>query len=242
MEQTFEPTPGHAPDCPCCTWAAGAGPSGPRAGRKEEQPPRPLGRVPLVTPQQQFASLMESVLDRAYRLALHLCRNPDDAADIVQEAALQAFRAFGTFASGTNFRAWFLKIVVNVFRQRCRRSRREPEMVDLQDAPDLYLYTRSRESGLHARSDDPAGQILSRIDGEQISAAIMALPDDYREAAALYFLEELSYAEISSLLDCPVGTVRSRLHRGRKLLQKSLWEIAVEQGIVAELAAEEDRC
>jgi RNA polymerase sigma-70 factor (ECF subfamily) len=187
--------------------------------------------------QQQFSSLLEEVLDRAYGLAVHLCRNSDDAQDIVQEAAVQAFRGFHTFAEGTNFRAWFLKIVTNVFRQRYRRSQRGPEMVDLQDAPDLYLYARTAEAGLHARTEDPASLVLSQLDAEQVSAAIDSLPGEFRVAASLYFLDELSYAEISAILEVPVGTVRSRLHRGRKLLQKALWQIAEQHGIIAALTA-----
>lgn len=191
--------------------------------------------------QERFSRQLETVLDAAYGLALHMARNRDDAEDIVQEAALLAYRAFHTFQEGTNFRAWFLRIVTNCFRQRYRKARRQPQTTELEDAPDLYLYCRTAEAGLHARSEDPATLVLSRLDTEQVSAAIEGLPEDYRLVAALYFLEELSYEEIAGILECPIGTVRSRLHRGRKLLQKALWQIAEQQGIIAALTAGQGR-
>lgn len=191
--------------------------------------------------QQEFSRHLETVLDGAYGLALHMARNREDAEDIVQEAALLAYRAFHTFQPGTNFKAWFLRIVTNCFRQRYRKAQRQPQTTELEDAPDLYLYCRTAEAGLHAQSEDPATLVLSKLDTEQVSAAIDGLPEDYRLAAALYFLEELSYEEIAGILDCPIGTVRSRLHRGRKLLQKALWQIAEEQGIIAALTAGQGR-
>ena len=191
--------------------------------------------------QEQFTRLLEPVLDGAYGLALHMCRNRDDAQDIVQEAALSAFRAFHTFQSGTNFRAWFFRIVTNCFRQKYRKAQRSPQTTDLEDAPDLYLFCRTADVGLHAQSDDPATLVMEQLTTEQVSAAVEALPEDYRVAAALYFFEELSYEEIAGILECPIGTVRSRLHRGRKLLQKALWQIAEQQGIIAELTARTGR-
>jgi RNA polymerase sigma-70 factor, ECF subfamily len=187
---------------------------------------------------REFEVLLEPVLPAAFRAALHMARNRDDAEDIIQEAAVQAYRAFHTFQRGTNFKAWFLRITTNAFLQTYRRKRREPEIASVEDAPDLYLYARTAEAGLHAQSADPASLVLGKLDREQVAAAIDALPDDYRMASALYFVEELSYAEIAEILDCPVGTVRSRLHRGRKLLQKALWRIAEEQGIIETLRAE----
>jgi RNA polymerase sigma-70 factor (ECF subfamily) len=96
--------------------------------------------VPAENLQTQFEQLLQPVIGPAYGNAARLCRRPDDAEDLVQEAALQAFRAFHTFAPGTNFRAWFLKILTNLFFQRYRKQQREPEIVDLEDAPDLYLF------------------------------------------------------------------------------------------------------
>ncbi|HEU4754666.1 MAG TPA: sigma-70 family RNA polymerase sigma factor, partial [Armatimonadota bacterium] len=139
---------------------------------------------------------------------------------------------------GSNFKAWFYRIVTNAFYQSYRRKRREPETVSVEDAPPLYLFARTAETGLHSRSTDPAALVLGRLDTEQITAAIHRLPEEYRLPCALYFLEELSYSDIAEILACPIGTVRSRLHRGRRLLQKALWEIARQQGLVERLKTE----
>jgi RNA polymerase sigma-70 factor, ECF subfamily len=155
----------------------------------------------------------------------------------VQDAAVQAYRAFGSFSPGTNFRAWFLRIQTNLLLHSLRKKKRSPQLADLEDAPELYLYTQVHRSGLAGDAADPAHRVLGKMDTEQVNEAIAALPDEFRVAAALYFIEDLPYQEIAEILECPVGTVRSRLHRGRKLLQKALWRVAVEQGIVSELQA-----
>ncbi len=181
-----------------------------------------------------FEAKLEPILGTAYGVALRLTRNPSDAEDLVQEAAVNSFCGFHTFESGTNFKAWFLRILTNAFYKRYHKKQNEPEMVDLEDDLMLYLYNRTCEAGLHCTSDNPAEILLRKMDAKQITTAIAELPVEYRVAAAFYFMEEFSYQEIADIIDCPVGTVRSRLHRGRKLLQKSLWQVAEEQGIVAE--------
>ena len=188
----------------------------------------------------RFESYLTPILTAAYGTALHMTRHGDDAQDLVQEAALQAFRAFDSFQEGTNFKAWFFRILTNLFINAYRRRQRTPEvdpLPDLEDAPALYLFRQTRETGMHAWSADPAALVLEKFDTEQICRAIAALPEDYRIVSALYFMEEFSYQEIAEMVGCPVGTVRSRLHRGRRMLQKALWSIAEEQGIVADLRA-----
>jgi len=182
--------------------------------------------------QAEFVALLDPVLSRAYAAARYMTGNAADADDLVQEAALLAWKGFHGFQPGTNFRAWFLKILTNAFYNRHRRSRREGDTVSLDDAPHLYLYEKTAEAGLHTETEDPARAFLSKLDALQVQEAIQALPDEYRAAAALYFVEDLSYQEIADALDCPVGTVRSRLHRGRKMLQVTLWRLAQEHGIV----------
>lgn len=194
--------------------------------------------VPGESAQTEFEQLLQPVIGPAYAAAARFCRSRDDAEDLVAEATLQAYRAFHTFVPGTYFRAWFLKILTNLFYQRVRRRQREPETVELADAPDLYLYGQMADAGLLARSQDPAALVLGRLDQEQVGAAIESLPLEFRVVSTLYFIEDLSYAEIASILDCPVGTVRSRLHRGRKLLQKALWQVAQEQGLIEALQEE----
>jgi len=183
---------------------------------------------------QPLDELLTPLLQRAYGLALRLARNPADAEDLVQEAALAACRGFGTFQQGTNFKAWFFRILTNCFYARHRRRNRDGDAVDLEEVPELYLYNRTAEIGLHQNAPDPAQHLLSRLDSEQIADALQRLPDEYRVVCTLYFIEDFSYDEIAGILAIPVGTVRSRLHRGRKQLQAHLWRVAVEHGVVAD--------
>jgi len=194
---------------------------------------------PAVSPQRTLDELLLPVLERAYGLALRLTRNPADAEDIVQDAALAAARGFATFRQGTNFKAWFFQILTNCFYTRHRRGRARADL-SLEDVPDLYLFDRAEELGLHRSVPDPARELLRRIDREQIDEALQRLPAEFRTVSALYLIEDLSYAEIAEILKLPVGTVRSRLHRGRKLLQQHLWRIAVDAGLVADRPRAED--
>ena len=182
-----------------------------------------------------FESNLEPILGVAYGVALHLTHKPEDAEDLVQEAAVKSFCGFHTFEAGTNFKAWFLRIMTNAFLRRCKKKRCEPVLVDLEDESALYMYNQTCEAGLHEKYDDPAAILLRKMDAEHIRAAMAELPLEYRVVAALYFMDEFSYQEIAEITDCPIGTVRSRLHRGRRLLQKALWRVAQEQGIVAVL-------
>jgi len=172
------------------------------------------------------------LLQSAYGTALRLTRDKSTAEDLVQDAALLAFRAFTSFQQGTNFKAWFLRILTNAFYSKYRREKHERDNVSLDDAPPLYLYRRTRDVGLHAGSPDPAGRLLDRLDAELIGQALDALPTEYRVVAALYFVDDLPYNQIAEVLGCPVGTVPSRLHRARRMLQKALWSVAEERGIV----------
>ena len=179
-----------------------------------------------------FESLFAAVAKSAFGVAMRLCRNQADAEDLVQEAALLSYRNFDSFAAGTNFRAWFLKILTNCYYSKIRRERSRPVTSDLDDTPDLYLYARSGQAGFPTQGPDPAAQLLDKLGTERIAEAIARLPEEYRVVSTLYFMDDLTYEEIAQVLECPVGTVRSRLHRGRKMLQKALWRIAEEQGIV----------
>jgi RNA polymerase sigma-70 factor, ECF subfamily len=183
-------------------------------------------------PAATFESLFSSVARPAFGVAVRLSRNQADAEDLVQEAALLAYRAFDSFVAGTNFRAWFLKILTNCYYSKVRREKSRPVTSDLDDTPDLYLYARSGQAGFPTQGPDPAAQLLDKLGTERIAAAMARLPDEYRVVSTLYFMDDLSYEEIAQVLECPVGTVRSRLHRGRKMLQKALWRIAEEDGIV----------
>ncbi|HEY3282390.1 MAG TPA: sigma-70 family RNA polymerase sigma factor [Armatimonadota bacterium] len=180
----------------------------------------------------RFEGHLTPVLRLAYGAALNMTRNRDDAEDLVQEAMLRAFRAFNTFQEGTRFQAWFLRILTNLFRQKYRERRRQPETISLEDAPDYYLYNQSQKMGVPLRGDDPASLFLRKLDEQQVMSALASIPEEYRLVSTLYFVGELSYQEIADTVGCPVGTVRSRLHRGRKMLQKTLWEMAEEKRII----------
>lgn len=183
---------------------------------------------------QQFEELLTPILGLALGMATRLSGNRDDAEDLVQETAIQAFSMFDSFTLGTNFKAWFLKILFNRFLNRQRSANRAPQTVELDETTELYLYDQTRRAGWHSsqgKSNDPMALLMNKLDSADISAALLALPDEFRAVAVLYFMEDFSYEAIANLLDVPIGTVRSRLHRGRKLLQKSLWELAQERGI-----------
>lgn len=184
-----------------------------------------------MTAQAEFEGLIGPILQMAYGTAVRLTRSRTEADDLVQDAALLAFRAFGTFQRGTNFKAWFFKILTNAFYSRHRKERHEKTTLSTEDVPPLYLYQKTAEAGLGGPESDPASTILDQLDAERVGEALDALPEEYRAVATLYFVDDLSYQQIAEVLQCPVGTVRSRLHRGRRLLQRSLWDIAVERGL-----------
>jgi len=183
-----------------------------------------------------FEALLEPVLDGAFGVALRFTRSRSDAEDLVQEAALLACRGFHAFMPGSNFRARFFRILTNCFYSNYRKERRRASDIELEDASELYIYQETAALGLHTRTEDPASLLFDKLTVEQIEEAIAALSDEYRVVATLYFLEEFSYQEIAEVVEVPVGTVRSRLHRARHMLQKALWTIAKERGIVSALA------
>ena len=208
-------------------------PLGGSAGRTATAlPPAPLGA-------DEFQTLLVEVLPAAYGYALRLTRNRADAEDLVQDAALRAFRAMGTFEAGTNFKAWMFRILTRCFWANHRTRQRRPATVDFDETPDLYLYARSAEHGLPWQGEDPARTLIDRLGTDKVAEAIGQLPEEYGVVCSLYFMEDFAYHEIADVLDVPVGTVRSRLHRGRKMLQKALWYLAEESGIVTEMTQRE---
>ena len=187
--------------------------------------------------QVEFERLLTPILSMAYGTAVRLTRDRTEAEDLVQDASLLAYRAFASFQRGTNFKAWYFRILTNAFYSRHRKDKHEKANLSTEDVPALYLYTRTTEAGMQGPETDPAATIMDKLDTEQVGLALEALPVEYRMVASLYFIEDFSYQQIAEVLQCPVGTVRSRLHRGRRMLQKALWEVAVERGIVREAQA-----
>lgn len=193
-------------------------------------------RVRLST-RDDFEALLVPALDAAWGTALRLTGNAGDAEDLLQDASLLAWRGFGSFEPGSNFRAWFFRILTNRFFSLWRKQKRAGTTVELEEAPELYLYTRAEELGLQ-QAPDPAVALISRLDVEAVEAALAALPDEFREVCTLAFMQDLSYQEIADQMAIPVGTVRSRLHRGRRLLQQALWSVAEERGLLRGLGAD----
>lgn len=182
---------------------------------------------------QEFEALLLGMLGASYRLALRLTGNAADAEDLVQEAALRAFRFRHTFQKGTSFKAWFYRIVVNHFYTNTRRKRGTMTSLDeLSDAHEIFLFSRSAAAGLLRPDADPAAGAVARMAEDDVARALAALPDEFRTVCTLYFMDDLTYQEIADILGVPIGTVRSRLHRGRHMLQKKLWTIAEELGII----------
>ena len=182
---------------------------------------------------QRFEALLAPQLDMAFRYATRLTRNREEAMDLVQEAAINAFQGFHTFAEDSNFRAWFLRILTNRFYQSRRREHRI-ETTAIDEAEDLFLYEAAKKHGMSTEGDDPAGQLFDLMTREMVESAIDRLPDEYRSVTSLYFLADMSYDEIAQTLEIPIGTVRSRLHRGREQLQRMLWQVAIDSGIIKE--------
>src|SRR4051794_3893554 len=162
-----------------------------------------------------------------YAAALRMTRNEGDAEDLVQEAMLRAYRFWDSFEAGTNCKAWMFRILTNAFCNRYREREREQEILDEAEASEANL--RQFVSG-NPRDAETAffGRMLSR----DVERALAAVPTEFRLAVILADLEDFSYREIAEIMECPAGTVMSRLYRGRKMLQKLLHDYAVEQGIL----------
>ncbi len=164
-------------------------------------------------------------LDTLYRAALRFTGDPSRAEDLVQDTMLRAFRAWTSYRAGSNARAWLLTILRNTFINDYRRSRREPVAMDLDIAESLALPDPARDS-------DPEGDFFSRIVDQKVLDAVDHLPVEFREVLVLSDMEGLAYADIAAMLDIPVGTVKSRLFRARRQLQRVLYDHAVEMGYI----------
>lgn len=171
-------------------------------------------------------------LDTLYAVSCRMTRSTAEAEDLVQDTVVKAMRAQAQFQPGTNLKAWLLRILTNTFINRYRRGGLER---DLLDGPDADSLTDGWMSATTMRAmRDPETQALTPLVEAEVQRALDALPDEFRLAVILSDVEELSYKEIAEAMGCPIGTVMSRLHRGRKMLQKTLREHAVAMGIVSE--------
>ncbi|HWC40132.1 MAG TPA: sigma-70 family RNA polymerase sigma factor [Acidimicrobiales bacterium] len=182
--------------------------------------------------QATFADQAMEFMPALYTAALRMTRNAAEAEDLVQETYLKAYRAFGSFEQGTNLKAWLYKILTNTFINAYRSRRRRPEQTDIEDVEDLYLYRRL--GGLEGASAGRSAEeeVLDRFTDADVKEALESLPETFRMAVLLADVEGFSYREIADILDIPIGTVMSRLHRGRRALQKALLEFGMEHGLV----------
>jgi RNA polymerase sigma-70 factor, ECF subfamily len=169
------------------------------------------------------------LLGEMYAAALRLTRNPADAEDVLQETYLRAYRGFGTFKEGTNLRAWLYRILTNAFINTYRKRQREPQTVSDDEVPEWYLYERLGGDGAEASAE---AEVLETLPDEDVQDALASLPEQFRLAVLLADVEGFSYKEIAEILDVPIGTVMSRLHRGRRALEKRLVDVMRERGLV----------
>lgn len=169
-----------------------------------------------------------------YSAAMRMARNPADAEDLVQETFLKAYRAYDTFEEGTNLKAWLYRILTNTYINKYRKESRRPSETDLGDVEDLYLYRRLGSEDTADVSRTTEDRVLDGLVESDIKTAVEELPENFRMPVLLADLEGFSYKEIAEILDIPIGTVMSRLHRGRKAMQKRLWEYARQRGLLPE--------
>jgi RNA polymerase sigma-70 factor (ECF subfamily) len=182
--------------------------------------------------QAAFSDLAMEYMPALYTAALRMTRNAADAEDLVQETYLKAYRAFASFELGTNLKAWLYRILTNTYINTYRAKKRRPEIADVEDVEDLYLYrhlSADQNAGLGRSAEDVA---LDRFTDTDVKAAIEALPESFRMAVLLADVEGFSYKEIAEITDVPIGTVMSRIHRGRKALQKALVDRGRTRGLV----------
>jgi len=171
-------------------------------------------------------------LDALYRTALRMTRSEADAEDLVQETYIRAFRFRGQFTLGTNMKAWLFRILTNTFINTYRRKTAQPEVTDLEGIDEFSLYRRMADDRAASTSPDPEAELLNSVVDTEVTDALEELPEKFR-TTVLLDVEGFSYKEIAEMLGIPIGTVMSRLHRGRKFLQKRLYDLARERGIAA---------
>jgi RNA polymerase sigma-70 factor, ECF subfamily len=198
----------------------------PPASSNPPSPPSPPG--PARSPEERREGFEQEALvhlDALYRVALRLTANPSDAEDLVQETMLRAFRSWDRYTPGTNAKGWLLTILRHLFINEYRRRSRHPETVDVDTIEPFALFQEVQE-------EDPQGAFFDKIVDDEVLRAVDQLPEAFREAVTLSDVEGLSYEEVAKVLDVPVGTVKSRLYRGRRLLQAKLYEYAVGMGYI----------
>jgi RNA polymerase sigma-70 factor (ECF subfamily) len=183
---------------------------------------------------EAFESLALPHLGALYRLALRLAGERTAAEDLVQETFLKALCSFGSLRDTARTKSWLFQILSRLVTDRHRRARREVGLPDEETLDRFSLYDRIADEDPFPYSDDLHGDFLSQFRDEDVRRALLALPEVYRLPLVFVYVEEMSYRELAAVLECPIGTVMSRLHRGRKALELELWECAKRRGFIKE--------
>jgi len=184
----------------------------------------------LLKRQKEFETEAFPHKDILFNFALRTTGDKDDAHDLLQETFMKAFRFWDKYEKGTNIRAWLFRIMKNTYINRYRKETREPGMVDYDDVENFYDSIRDNSTD----SNDLQKRMYNNMLSDEVIEALQSLPEDFRTVVILCDIEGLMYDEISEFLNCPIGTVRSRLHRGRKMLEEKLYDYAKERGLVKE--------
>lgn len=179
-----------------------------------------------VQKQQDFNEEMIPHLDAIYNFALRLTSDPNDAEDLVQDTIVKAFRFFSSYERGTNAKAWLFRILKNSYINNYRKKSKQPHQVDYSEVSQYYESIRSEQSETTDLEDLMYREMLD----DDVTTALTELPEDFRTVVLLCDVEGFTYEEIANMLDVPIGTIRSRLHRGRNLLRARLLEYAEKKG------------
>ena len=184
--------------------------------------------------QEQFTADAMQYAPQLFSTALRMTRNRSDAEDLVQETYIKGWRSFHTFQEDTNLRAWLFRIMTNTYINKYNAQKRKGTEVELDDVEELFLYKRLGSIDQSQLSSSAEDQMLELFTDDEVKNALEELPDDFRIPVLLSDVDGFSYKEISEMLEIPIGTVMSRLHRGRKAMQKMLYEYARERGLIVE--------
>ena len=184
--------------------------------------------------QEQFTADAMQYAPQLFSTALRMTRNRSDAEDLVQETYIKGWRSFHTFQEGTNLRAWLFRIMTNTYINKYNAQKRKGTEVELDDVEELFLYKRLGSIDQSQLSSSAEDQMLELLTDDEVKNALEELPEDFRIPVLLSDVDGFSYKEISEMLEIPIGTVMSRLHRGRKAMQKMLYEYARERGLIVE--------
>jgi len=199
-------------------------------GRKSNNSVKPCALS--MEQQRDFEELALPHLRSLYGVAIRLSADPQDAEDLVQDTYIKALQAFPSLREPEKVRPWLWQILSRAATDRFRREAREVYVGDLEDLDSFSLYYKIRDEDPFPYSDRLHQDFLAQFRNEEVNRALLALPEEYRLPLVLFYVEELSYRELAEVLECPMGTIMSRLFRGRKMIERELWEYAKEKGLI----------